>query len=238
MSNEPVEKLESVFGEGVPSSADATAQKVGDLIRRRELAEGDALPPERELSELFGVSRATVRESLRTLEAYGVVARKPRGTVVASNEIDALLRAAVFRSAPDPQTYADVQEFRRVLETGLAPMILSRVTPADVIRLRRINANILADAPVRETAALDYEFHVRLVEISGNRTAAKVFMAIESLLQSVMVCGKDAEGRVITFQAHNAILEALENKALGDLEKAFEAHYEASLACISGSGKA
>src|ERR1700750_2525895 len=53
---------------------------VDDLLS--DLAEGDTVPPERELAARFGVSRETVRQALHELLVEGRIERRGRGTVV------------------------------------------------------------------------------------------------------------------------------------------------------------
>src|SRR5438552_596967 len=62
----------------------AVEEAVEGLIQQRQLAPGDALPPEQELQTLFGVSRATVRQALAQLERRHIVERRQgRGTFLA-----------------------------------------------------------------------------------------------------------------------------------------------------------
>ncbi|TGR36144.1 FadR family transcriptional regulator, partial [Mesorhizobium sp. M1C.F.Ca.ET.195.01.1.1] len=70
---------------GISSSAvDQTGRQILDLIRNQALSVGDVLPTERELGELFGASRNTIREALRTIRTYGLIDPKPRvGAVLA-----------------------------------------------------------------------------------------------------------------------------------------------------------
>ena len=69
---------------GGSSAVDAAAGRILDLIRARQLNVGDVLPTERELSEITGASRNTVREALRTIRTYGLIEPKPRvGAVLA-----------------------------------------------------------------------------------------------------------------------------------------------------------
>src|SRR5215211_1811990 len=54
--------------------------QVEDAIAEGRISQGDRLPPERELAQALGVSRGSVREALRVLEAFGVLAaRRGRG---------------------------------------------------------------------------------------------------------------------------------------------------------------
>ena len=73
---------------GVSSSAvDQTVRQILDLIRNRAMSVGDVLPTERELCELFGTSRNTIREALRTIRTYGLIDPKPRvGAVLADRQ--------------------------------------------------------------------------------------------------------------------------------------------------------
>src|SRR5256885_5628813 len=54
------------------------AGKIRGAIGEGTMASGERLPPERELAEQFGVSRATVREALRHLQAQGLLASRGR----------------------------------------------------------------------------------------------------------------------------------------------------------------
>src|SRR3984893_9198255 len=92
------------------------------LMRQGQLKPGDRLPPERDLCERFGVSRVTVREALRMLEASGL------------GEIRAGARGSGFGSPPTSSRVgegvadlptlsvidaADVTEVRMILEVGI-----------------------------------------------------------------------------------------------------------------------
>ena len=222
----------------VVSSADAITEGVRGLIRERRLASGDALPPERDLAVLFGVSRNTVREGLRALEAYGVIERGRRGATICDDATGNLLRAAAFQIPFEPEAFIDVQAFRHVVEVGLAPAILNNITPADIARLRRLNTSILDDVSIDEVAERDLEFHVTLMRRSGNKTVVKVFSALFAQLREVMGVGKDWEGRLITVGGHNRIIDALEGRSLEALTRAFDQHFDDSLRNVRSSSPA
>ena len=87
------------------------AEQIEQFVAGNELAPGDRLPGERELCDLLGVSRASVREALRSLETRGVVrVRHGKG---------------VFVAAPDEGERA-VQRFSRLREVGLEELFAMR----------------------------------------------------------------------------------------------------------------
>src|ERR1700761_1374071 len=100
--------------------------QVRTLIHEGKLTPGDRLPPEREMCDRFGVSRVTVREALRVLEANGLVeirggahggafVSKPTSDKVRSSIVDLLTLSSV--------TASDVTEVRMVLEVGIIPLL-------------------------------------------------------------------------------------------------------------------
>ena len=87
------------------------AEQIERFVAGNGLAPGDRLPGERELCELLGVSRASVREALRSLETRGVVrVRHGKG---------------VFVAAPDEGERA-LQRFSRLREVGLEELFAMR----------------------------------------------------------------------------------------------------------------
>ena len=97
------------------SAVDLAILQIRSLIRERSLVVGDGLPSEMELAEMFGSSRNTIREAVRTLKAYGVVeSRQKVGAVLIDNRRAAmtdLLSTAMEISA---DTFRDIQAFRRL----------------------------------------------------------------------------------------------------------------------------
>lgn len=74
-------------------------QGITDLILDRGLRIGDPVPPESELREVFGVSRNSLREALKMLQAVGIVEiRHGYGTFVAGHPLTALRRTLQFRA--------------------------------------------------------------------------------------------------------------------------------------------
>ncbi len=98
----------------------STARQILDLIRSRGLAVGDALPTERELCDLFGASRNTVREALRTIRTYGLIDARPRvGAVLTDRQSGAIQNFFAAQMDVSRSTFSDIQGFRRIIEVGI-----------------------------------------------------------------------------------------------------------------------
>ncbi|MFN8927401.1 MAG: FadR/GntR family transcriptional regulator [Rhodospirillales bacterium] len=67
---------------------EAVTDQILGFIRSRQLEPGARLPPEPELCEMFGVSRAVVREAMQSLQATGTIRiEHGRGTFVSTNPL-------------------------------------------------------------------------------------------------------------------------------------------------------
>jgi GntR family transcriptional regulator, transcriptional repressor for pyruvate dehydrogenase complex len=121
----------------------AIVDQIKSLIREGTLQPGDQLPSERELCQRFGVSRVTVREALRVLEAGGLIMIKvgSRGgafvTTPTSAQVGSGLADLVNLS---PITSEEVTEARKIFELGIVPLVIERVTDDDIAELRELVA--------------------------------------------------------------------------------------------------
>jgi DNA-binding FadR family transcriptional regulator len=151
------------------------------LLKEERLQPGDRLPSERELCVQFGVSRVTVREALRSLEASGLV------------EIRVGARGGAFVTAPSsqrvgegladllslsPLTAAEVTEARIVFELGIVPLVVERATDEDIESLRAL-CDEHAEAVKQGVYDMEMsaDFHTRVAACTHNT-------AIEMLVQS------------------------------------------------------
>ncbi len=156
-------------------------QKIADELRQLivtgALSEGDSLGHEPDLVERFGVSRPSLREALRILEAEGlitVVRGAQGGVVVHEPDERATARTAAMVLQARNVSLADVYDARSLIE----PMAVRTVASSRRHRAAADDLGLLIDAEERtiETpeafAAANAQFHERLVELAGNQTLA------------------------------------------------------------------
>jgi DNA-binding FadR family transcriptional regulator len=153
------------------------ADELRQLIVDGELSEGDSLGHEPDLVERFGVSRPSLREALRILEAEGLitVVRGVLGGVVVHepNERMTARTAALLLHARNVPL-ADVQDARRLLEPMAVRVVASsrghRSSAADLRQLVEEQEQAIEDPEAFGRA--NAHFHERLVELAGNQTLA------------------------------------------------------------------
>ena len=160
-----------------PVSAGRLSEEIFERIRRAivegRLRPGDRLPSERELTERFGVSRVSVRDALRILEASGLVEIRvgARGgafvTVPAPGLVGEGIAHMLFLSQVTP---AEVTEARVIFELGMLPLVCARATDEDIAALEEICARGQADVEAGTyDVELSAEFHRRLARSAHNR---------------------------------------------------------------------
>ncbi|QFG26217.1 FadR/GntR family transcriptional regulator [Actinomadura sp. WMMB 499] len=174
-------------GDRIREKPHRIADELRVLIASGELGEGDALGREAELVERFGVSRPSLREALRILEAEGLVTvvRGVRGGVVVHEPHERMAaRTAAHVLQADGVPLADVFEARAQLEPLAARVVAASPGHASAAaELRPLVARQRAclDDPERFHLA-SAVFHERLVALAGNRTLSIVAEMITELL--------------------------------------------------------
>lgn len=183
------------------------AETIVRMVENGEIREGDKLPSEPELARQLGISRGILREGLAQLKAQGLISRKPKdGTyILPLNRQDGItdptlrmLKTASFRN---------VMEMRDAIEQKAVALAVERATDEELEELRE---TFLGKEPKTGDDDLDYYFHYRLVELSGN----SVFMGIVSTyfeeIREIRDTNLDKpDHKKEVRQEHLAILDAL-----------------------------
>src|SRR5690606_8537975 len=114
-----------------------TVSAIKGMILDGRLRPGDQLPSERALSEALGVSRPTVREAIRSLQAMNIVeTRHGAGTFVSSLSVEELLRPLQFALALSDFAMEHLFEVRLMLEPGAAELAAERASDDEIEELR------------------------------------------------------------------------------------------------------
>lgn len=188
-------------------------QQILALMRDGQLTIGERLPSERELSEMFSVSRASVREAMRSLEHLGVIdVRQGGGTFVREagwRDLGSRI-TAVF--AVHPNLLGDIYEARCVIEPALGRSAAQNATDEDIVQLHEIldrqGEKLLRGEP---TVLEDNEFHAIITRAAGNPILQTMAEACLNLLESSRESYLQTRDRqTVSLRTHRMILDAIE----------------------------
>ncbi|WEK42390.1 MAG: GntR family transcriptional regulator [Candidatus Sphingomonas colombiensis] len=177
----------------VPKTAEVVADHIRRRIIRGELKEGDYLPPEGKLLATLGISRPTLREAFRILEAellISVVRGSRTGARVHQPRVQSVARYAGFVLAAQGTTIADIYEARLAIEPFIARRLAEAPVPGATDRLRaeamRLTAFVEAGQYVDFMIGLA-KFHRLLVELGGNQTLLFLISVLQNVVEHYQV---------------------------------------------------
>jgi len=191
----------------------AVAKQLCDIIEKGRLACGARLPSEPELVRQLGVSRPVLREAIVHLQSVGLLTVKHgRGTFVADR--DAVLGCVqLVRSVLRISSLELIQfmELRTAMECQAARRAAKRVTPEAAAELEALYRLVHAKGLDRDEAIRrDLKFHLKMVELGGNKLMVDVMQVLQELLLVAMArtFAKPQERRWAE-ELHTAIVEAI-----------------------------
>jgi GntR family transcriptional repressor for pyruvate dehydrogenase complex len=154
------------------------------MVQSGNLKSGDRLPPERQLAQLFGVSRNSVREAIKRLEQSGTLICRPgAGTYLADNrEMDfAVAFGEIF--TVERHKMADIFELRLLLEPQIAHLAAQRISDAELEHLQELmNSHENAVRAGLSTLDWDHAFHDAIATATGNQAIVRLMDVMHDLL--------------------------------------------------------
>lgn len=192
------------------SLAEEVAEQLQKQIIGGELKEGDKLPIEAELMEIFGVGRSSIREAVKRLENMGYLkVRQGKGTFIA---------APTPAKEPLEQRLkrADVQELyevRNILESAIAERAAQRHTRQD---LEEMMKHLKERKETAETGALtecieaDIKFHVSVAKAAHNEILLELYSSVANrLLDSYKDLYEDTAHFIESQPLHEKVAESI-----------------------------
>lgn len=214
---------------------DATARQIKAYILEHGLEPGDPLPGEQELCGELGVSRSSVREALRRLEALDIVqVRQGRGSFVGTLSMAPLYEAMTFRtmldSQDDLQTLRKLVKMRRYLDLGAAEKICFELKGKTLPELEELVEEMTRKAGRGEVFTQeDFAFHDGIMALIDNefvRELVNTFWEVHTAVLPRLNLGGSGTSLEPTARAHGDMLRAA---CAGDVEayrQAVREHYK------------
>ena len=202
------------------------AKQLERLILKK-LQPGDKLPAERELAEMFGVSRSSIRDAIRSLELVGLVEpRQGAGTVVREVSAESLVNPLTIVLAR--QQISELLDFRKMLEPPLAARAATHASVEEITEMEEILRR--QDDKVRRGELAieeDSEFHYNVAMASDNSVVLKVLDVLMDLLRETRERALQVEGRPQkSLAGHRRILMAIKRRDPAAAEDAMRRHIQ------------
>jgi GntR family transcriptional repressor for pyruvate dehydrogenase complex len=195
-------------------------QLLAYLLESGQARVGQKLPAERELVEIFGVGRSSVREALKSLSLLGLLEiRQGDGTYVRSPSSDLLPQVIEWGLMLSEHKTAEMLEARRVIEVAAAELAAVRRTESELAvlqaHLEGMRENIKSPPGWVEH---DVQFHLAIARAAHNGALADYLFRLRSLLGAWMKQNRETSGGTPTaYGEHKAIYDAIK---AGDAETA------------------
>jgi GntR family transcriptional repressor for pyruvate dehydrogenase complex len=199
------------------------ADQISTWIIENGLLPGDRLPPERELAQRLGVSRATLSQALVALEVIGaVVVRHGDGTVLTERARTAPVIEAIRAHA---DRLPEIIEARDALESKLAALAASRRTDADLTAIRSALDTMERDIEAGGRGVEgDEAFHGAVTAAARSELLAQMMTAIHDLIRETRLESLSQPGRPReSLAGHRKVADAI---ASGDPDAAALAMHE------------
>jgi len=160
--------------------------QIQEAILQRSLKVGDKLPSERQLREIFKVSRGTLREALRALEQKGLITIKigvQGGAIVCPVDTRQMSESLDFLLRYQKVSLKELGEFRELVEPLVAAKAVQKAKKDDIRQLTSIVDSIKNNLNAREPKwdeliTEDTKFHLSLAQIARNKVFESVLYTI------------------------------------------------------------
>ncbi len=198
----------------------ALYQEVAELLRQRifqrELEPGSWID-EVKLAQEYGISRTPLREALKVLAAEGLVTMK--------------VRRGAYVTEMSEQDLAEVYHLLSLLESDAAGAVARRASQAELDELAALHQALSqAQADRERFFAINERFHMRLLEIAGNRWRNQMVADLRKVMKlnrhhSLFKSGRIAE----SLEEHAALMAALEARDAEAAVDRMRAHFASGL---------
>jgi GntR family transcriptional repressor for pyruvate dehydrogenase complex len=190
------------------------AEQIKSLIAKGELKPGDILPPERELIKVFKVSRASLREALKSLTGMGFLEiTQTHRTIVKSLAAGRITEPLDQLIKEDIHTVFELIEVRKAIETWNAYYAAERAGDEDVTRLKNSIESMREKIEQHRSAVEeDAIFHITISQAAHNKIQTHLMFSIYDILKKSIENYFDNFKLNYILDQHYRVVEAIKKK--------------------------
>lgn len=218
---------------------EACVEQLATAIRLGVYPVGSSLPPERDLADRLGVSRATLREAMAALREAGLVEThrgRHGGTLITLKPRTPSARKAAATTPGQRQDWLDALAFRRVVEPGSAYQAgLLSLSDASRTRLQEAHDAVAAARSRAAHRQADSRYHLTIASLSGSRRTIEAVTSVQSslheMLSAIPVLGTNINH---SDRHHRDICKAILEGRAEDARAVMEKHCDDTAALLRG----
>ncbi len=206
---------------------DQVTEQLKQSIFEGEYSEGERLPSEHELMEIFGVSRIVVREAVRNLEKAGLVEIKrgpAGGAFVCPMRHDVLSELVRDTLKLGRINVAEIMEVRLQVEPIVAGLAARRRTLKDLEMLEKGISNMPKVKSGNKYVAWNVDFHRLVARASHNAMYELLVNILMDMTQELILSIKPSERIIHDTTSHPAIFEKIKDGDEKGAEEEFRKH--------------
>ena len=224
MLYQPAKTLQKV---SPPKISDVILEQLEEAIILKEFLSEEQLPAERELAEIFKVSRLAVREALAQLEEKGLIEKRLGGK--GGTFVLPLTKNAHQRTREEIQKDWDqmkaVFEFRSYIEPEAARLAAERIEQAELLLLADLVERGLGEEGNREIRrSLDVKFHLAIAKASRNVYFEKAVRQIRTKINPALDLSPYNANSKLAYEKHTDLLDALRSRDGARAKAIMESH--------------
>ena len=204
-------------------------EQITRLIVSGALKPGEKLPAERQLIEMLGVSRPTLREGIAALTAMGILeARQGAGTFVSDLDPARIVEPLVLIVNLNSEVLRELFDVRRILESGAILLAAEHIVDDELAELHRLLSELrAAQGSLKRFMKLDIEFHRTIHRASHNELLIALLESVGHLArESRAVTSQRPAVRTQAHRDHVQIVKALEARDPLAAREAMLAHLD------------
>jgi GntR family transcriptional repressor for pyruvate dehydrogenase complex len=162
------------------STPELIVQAILRNIQTGELKPGDRLPPEREMSKVFGVGRSSIREAIAALALVGCLeVTQGKGTYVTDDIPGPFGLTSKLSDIFEAKWIFDLIETRKMLECSIVTLATRKAKARDIDKLRQAIARIKTNRRnIEQFYRADFDFHIAISEATGNEVMCELIKVI------------------------------------------------------------
>lgn len=205
----------------------AVQEAIKSYIVEKKLRPGDRLPTEQELTKQLGVSRTSLREALKALQALGIVDMKPgEGTVVRAFNFDAIFKSLLYSLLFESTELLEILRVREALEFYFLEEVVRKIDAEGVKAIEEILGRMESKAEQGELfEEEDAAFHRALFTPVGNGLLLRlldIFWEVLHRLREPIEMERDPMG---SSKRHRKVFEAVVKRDVAEARRALEEHF-------------